>query len=137
MGLFDSVAGQVLGALSGGAQGQAQGGLLEAVGNLLHNYPGGLQGLVAAFEQQGLGGVIGSWVSTGQNLPISAEQIQSVLGGEQLQAMAQSLGFSTQDMSSQLAQFLPQIVDQLTPTGSLPEASPLGGLLDVLKGLER
>jgi uncharacterized protein YidB (DUF937 family) len=138
MGLFDSIAGQVLGQLTQGNEGV--GGVMQAVGGLINNQPGGLQGLVQAFEQQGLGGVVASWVGTGQNLPISAEQIQAVLGNQQVAAIAQSLGFSPQEASAKLAEFLPQVVDKLTPNGQVPEgggldvAGVLGGLLGGLKG---
>jgi len=141
MGLFDSIAGQVLGQLTqGSGPNGAPGGLLQAVGGLINSHPGGLQGLVQAFEQQGLGGVVASWVGTGQNLPVSGEQIQAVLGNQQVAAIAQGLGFSPQEASAKLAEFLPQVVDQLTPNGTLPEgggldvASVLGGLLGGLKG---
>ncbi len=143
MGLFDSVAGQLLGALNNGGEagGAGPAGLIEAIGGLLNNpATGGIQGLVSNFEQHGLGGVIQSWISTGQNLPISAEQIQAVLGSEQVQGIAQSLGLSTEAVGGQLASLLPQVIDGLTPAGRLPEAgagldlSALGGL-DALKGL--
>jgi uncharacterized protein YidB (DUF937 family) len=140
MGLFDSIAGQVLGQLTqGNGPNGGPGGLLEAVGGLINSHPGGLQGLVSAFEQQGLGGVVASWVGTGQNLPISGEQIQAVLGNEQVAAIAQGLGFSPQEASGKLAEFLPQVVDKLTPNGNLPEGEGLSvatlmGLLGGLKG---
>jgi uncharacterized protein YidB (DUF937 family) len=105
------------------------------VGNLLNNQQGGLSGLISAFEQNGLGNVVASWVGTGQNLPISAEQLQSVLGNEQVQAIAQKLGFSTQDVSAHLANLLPQVVDKLTPGGTVPEGNAVGGLMGALKGL--
>ncbi len=141
MGLFDSVAGQLLGAVTQGAGASADqhGGLIEAIGGLLnHPETGGIQGLVSAFEQQGLGGVIQSWIGTGENLPISAEQIQSVLGSGPLQGIVQSLGLSPEAASGQLAGLLPQVIDGLTPGGQVPEAgggldlSSLGGLLGLL-----
>jgi uncharacterized protein YidB (DUF937 family) len=136
MGLLDSIAGQVLGSLgNGGAANAAPGGLMDVVGNLLNNQQGGLSGLISAFEQNGLGNVVASWVGTGQNLPISAEQLQSVLGNEQVQAIAQKLGFSTQDVSAHLANLLPQVVDKLTPGGTVPEGNAVGGLMGALKGL--
>ncbi len=136
MGLLDSIAGQVLGSLgNGSATNAAPGGLMDVVGNLLNNQQGGLSGLISAFEQNGLGNVVASWVGTGQNLPISAEQLQSVLGNEQVQAIAQKLGFSTQDVSAHLANLLPQVVDKLTPGGTVPEGNAVGGLMGALKGL--
>lgn len=135
MGLFDSIAGQVAGALGGGAPGQS-GGLLEAVSGLINNpQTGGLPGLIQSFEQHGLGNVISSWVGTGQNLPISAEQLQSVLGNQQVQAIAQKLGLSPQDLSSQLSQLLPQVVDQVTPNGAVPQGDALQSALGMLGGL--
>jgi len=134
MGFLDSMANQVLGSLSSAGD-ERHAGLMEALGGLLNNQQtGGLSGLVAAFEQKGLGGLIGSWVGTGQNLPISAEQLQSVLGSEQVQALAQKLGFTPQELSSHLAELMPQVVDKLTPAGALPESGTLGSLLGMFKG---
>lgn len=137
MGLFDAVAGQLLG--GSGAAGST--GLIEAIGGLINNpATGGIQGLVSTFEQHGLGGVMQSWISTGQNLPISAEQIQAVLGSGQLQGIAQSLGLSTEAVGGQLANLLPQVIDGLTPDGQLPagegglDLSALGGMLGGLLG---
>jgi uncharacterized protein YidB (DUF937 family) len=76
MGLLDSVVGALAGGQSGGNS-----GLVDVVMQLINNQPGGLAGLVQSFQQGGLADIVNSWVSTGQNLPISAEQLQSVLGG--------------------------------------------------------
>lgn len=130
MGLLDGLAGQVLGSLAGTGGGEAQqGGLLAVVGKLIAQQPGGLQGLIGAFERNGLGGLAASWVGTGANLPISAEQLQSALGSQQIGSLAASLGFSPQDASAKLASMLPQVVDKLTPAGAVPDEASLGGLL--------
>ncbi len=129
MGLLDGLAGQVLGSLGGGTGNAQQGGLLEAISALIAQHPGGLPGLISAFERNGLGGLAASWVGTGENLPINPEQLQSVLGSQQLESIATSLGFSPQDASAQLANLLPQVVDKLTPAGALPDEASLGGLL--------
>lgn len=146
MGLLDSVVGMMAGG-QGGAGGGGQAALIQAVIGLLANSGGGgasggiggLAGLVQQFQQGGLGDVVGSWVSTGQNLPISAEQLQSVLGGNSaLAGLAQQAGLSQGDLMGQLSQLLPQVVDQLTPDGQLPTggvqqpdlAGLLGSLLD-------
>lgn len=138
MGLLD----QVVGAL-GGAQGSGHGGgqaeLINAVIGMLGSgsgsQGGGLGELVARFQQGGLGDVVSSWISTGQNLPISAEQLQSVLGGGALQDIAAKLGVSPEQASGSLADLLPQVVDKLTPNGQVPEGGGdlLAQGLDMLK----
>lgn len=130
MGLFDSVAGALAGGQSGGNN-----ALMDIVMQLVNNpQAGGLAGLVKSFQQGGLGDVVNSWVSSGQNLPISAEQLQSVLGGGALQNIAAQLGVSPEQASGSLADLLPQVVDKLTPGGQLPEGGDLMSQgLDLLK----
>ncbi len=130
MGLLDSVVGALAGGQSGGNN-----GLVDVVMQLINSQPGGLGGLVQSFQQGGLGEVVNSWVSTGQNLPVSAEQLQSVLGGGQLQNSAAQLGVSPEQASGSLADLLPQVVDQLTPNGQVPEGGGdlLAQGLDLLK----
>lgn len=120
MGLLDSVVGSLT---AGNAQGGN--GLLDTVMQLIQNQPGGLAGLVQSFQQGGLAEVVNSWVSTGQNLPVSAEQLQAVLGGGQLQNIAAQLGVSPEQASGSLAELLPQVVDKLTPDGQLPQGGEL------------
>ena len=133
MGLLDSV----LGAAMGGGQGQSggQAALVNAVMQMIGNKvggAGGLAGLVNAFTQGGMGNIANSWVGTGRNLPISPDQIQSVLGGSGgglLAQLAQSAGMSQGDTSSQLSQLLPGLVDKLTPDGQIPQADTLEKML--------
>lgn len=130
MGLLDSVVG-MLGAAQGGQAGAGGGNaaLLNAVVGMLANgaQGGGLGGLVQQFEQGGLGHVIGSWISSGQNLPISADQLSAVLGSGALGNLAQQTGLSHGEVAGQLSQMLPEIIDKLTPQGQ----APAGGLGDV------
>ena len=130
MGLFDQVAGALAGSQSGGS-----GDLLAAIMQLVNDPKhGGLQGLVQSFQQGGLGEIVNSWVSTGQNLPISAEQITSVLGGSSLQDIAAKLGVSPDQAAGSLAEILPQAVDTLTPNGQIPQGGDLLAQgLDMLK----
>lgn len=118
MGLLD----QVVGALAGG---QGNGGnmqLIQAVLQLINNPQiGGLAGLLQTLQQGGLGEAASSWVSTGRNLPVSAEQIQASLGDSLIPGLAEQLGMTQQQASGSLAEFLPQIIDQLTPNGQLPQ----------------
>jgi len=130
MGLFDQVAGALAGSQSGG-----NGDLLAAIMQLVNDPKhGGLQGLVQSFQQGGLGEIVNSWVSTGHNLPISAEQITSVLGGSSLQDIAAKLGVSPDQAAGSLAEILPQAVDTLTPNGQIPQGGDLLAQgLDMLK----
>ena len=129
MGLLDSV----VGALGG----QEQNSVMAQVMGLINNpNGGGLAGLLEQFKAGGLGHLADSWVGTGQNLPISAEQIQSALGCEQIQQMAAKVGISPDVLSGQLARLLPQAVDKVTPDGTVPDQSTLQqGLGGLLKGL--
>ena len=123
MGLLDSV----LGAITQRGTGNP---LLDSVLALVNDpRAGGLEGLLAKFQESGLGNIADSWVSTGKNLPVSADQITSALGSEQLGALAQNLGMSRGDVSSKLAEMLPGVVDKLTPNGQVPDAGALGDLL--------
>ena len=133
MGLLDQVVGAV-GGMSG-QQGEGGNALLNSVLQLVNNpQTGGLSGLVQSFQNGGMGEIVKSWVSTGQNLPISAEQIQSVLGNGQLQSLASQVGLDTNQLSAQLAQLLPQVVDRLTPNGTIPEGNDLMAQgMDLLK----
>lgn len=124
MGLLDQMVGAV-GTMSG-QQGQGGNELLNSVLQLVSNpQTGGLSGLVQSFQNGGMGDIVKSWVSTGQNLPISAEQIQSVLGNEQLQSLASQAGVDSSQLSGQLAELLPQVVDKLTPDGTVPEGNDM------------
>lgn len=133
MGLLDSVLGMAQQALSEpGTGGGGSPNLLQAALGMLNNDApgGGLGGLVQAFQQGGLGNVVQSWIGTGQNLPISAEQLQAVLGGEggPLAQIAGKLGMNPADVAGPLSQLLPQLVDTATPNGQLPQGGGLGAL---------
>jgi uncharacterized protein YidB (DUF937 family) len=77
------------------------------------------------FQQGGLGNLAQSWVGTGANLPISAEQIQQVLGSGALGDIASKLGMQPEQAASELSQALPNVVDKLTPNGQLPAEGDL------------
>jgi uncharacterized protein YidB (DUF937 family) len=136
--------GDLLGQLAGGGQGGQGGGqggqaaLLQMVLGMLANngQGGGLAGLMEKFQAAGLGEQMNSWVGTGQNLPVSPEQLGGVFGQEQMGQMAERMGLSTGDLSTQLSQLLPQAVDHFTPSGQAP-AGGLGDLGDLLGQLMR
>jgi uncharacterized protein YidB (DUF937 family) len=122
MGFLDGLAGKALGMFGG--SGEAPSGLFAEIMEMVApNASGGLNGLLQSFQDKGLGDTISSWIGTGENLPISSDQIQSVLGNETIQNLASKFGISSDQISSLLAQHLPGAVDKLTPDGTLPENS--------------
>jgi uncharacterized protein YidB (DUF937 family) len=133
MGLLDSVVGML-----GGQQGGGNAALLNAVVGLLgsDSAGGGLGAMLGKAQQHGLGDVVSSWIGHGQNLPISAEQIQKLLGPDTLSSLAQQLGMPAGDMASQVSKMLPDVVDKLTPQGQLPQGG-LGNVGDLLGMLMR
>lgn len=135
MGLMDSLLGAAQQALNGQ---QAQDGAVDwgrLLSGLLANgaIQGGLAGLLQQLQAGGLGEQVQSWISTGSNLPVSGEQLGSALGGDLLAQLAGQAGVSTSEAGTQLSQWLPQVVDKLTPQGQLPAGGlDLGGLLGQL-----
>jgi uncharacterized protein YidB (DUF937 family) len=99
MGLLDGLVGGAVGA-----------GMVTAVNGLIEKH-GGLQGIVAQFQKQGLGPTIQSWIGTGENLPITPDQVH--------QALAAKLGIPPDQLEAKLSQILPQAIDKMTPSGKL------------------
>jgi uncharacterized protein YidB (DUF937 family) len=131
MGLLDSVLGMLGGGQQGGGGNTA---LLNAVvGMLANNGPhgGGVGDLIGKFQQGGLGDVVSSWIGKGQNMPVSADQLQNVLGSDMLGNVAKQLGVSHGEAAGQLSQMLPEVLDKLTPHGNVPQGG-LGNITDLL-----
>ncbi|MBK9087532.1 MAG: DUF937 domain-containing protein [Holophagales bacterium] len=120
---------QMLQGRRAGAASAAPGGL-GGPGSL-----GGLGGLVSAFAQNGLGDVIGSWIGTGQNLPVSGSQLAGVLGDDEIRHLAGQTGASHAEVTDALSQLFPQVVDRLTPDGQIPDEGIDAGAGDLLKQL--
>jgi uncharacterized protein YidB (DUF937 family) len=116
MGLLDGL----LGGLMGGGTQQAQSPLVQMALQLIQQN-GGLPGIISKFQHGGMTDEVGSWVGTGQNMPMTGNQLQEILGSGSIGQIAQQLGLSHGDASSNLAQILPQIIDRMTPTGQVPD----------------
>jgi uncharacterized protein YidB (DUF937 family) len=108
MGLFDGILGGVVGAE-----------MTTVVSQLIEKH-GGVQGIVTQLEQQGLGSTVKSWVGTGPNQPISPTQVHQAFGTGILSELAAKTGLNPQDLAAKLSQVLPQVVDKLTPNGTVP-----------------
>jgi uncharacterized protein YidB (DUF937 family) len=130
MGLLDSLIGSVL---SGGDQ---QNALVKIATSLISNHGSGngLAGLAQQFDQRGLGHLMQSWISTGENQQISPEQMQDALGREQVAQIAAETGMQQNDVAGGLAALLPQLIDKLTPQGQVPAKGDIQGMLAGLLG---
>lgn len=118
MGLFDALAKQALGGFFGGQQAQ----LLE---DMLRE-AGGMEGLRDRFREAGLEETFMSWIAVGANRPILADQLKAVLGADALQSLSSKVGMDAGMILPTLGQFLPQIIDKLTPNGRIEESIPSG-----------
>jgi uncharacterized protein YidB (DUF937 family) len=105
-----------------GALGQLEAAVLPAVlGEVLGSGgQGGLSAIVAKLQQGGLGDQVKSWIGTGQNLPITAEQLQAALGSDTARQLAARFNIPIDQLSKVLAQTLPAAVDHASPNGTLP-----------------
>lgn len=109
MGMFDGLLGGIVGA-----------GMVSVVNGIIEKH-GGLQGLVNEFERNGLGPTIKSWVGTGPNQQITADDLRRTLGPDLLQQLSAKSGLSVEDLTEKLSQLLPQAVDKMTPDGTIPQ----------------
>lgn len=133
MGLLDGLVGNVFGSMLSGNQAQnpfgrggneAQGGnLLLQIALSMLQQNGGLEGVLNKFRQGGLAQQADSWVATGQNMNISADQLQQVFGSSTISDLASRLGMPADQAGSAMAQMLPDVINQLTPQGQVPENS--------------
>lgn len=122
MGIFDEI--KEVAGLGGSALGEQHAGALSAVMEYVNSpQVGGVAGLQRMFQEKGLGGIVSSWVSSGQNLPISADQLQSVLHSDALNQAAAKFGVDPSQLTSMMSQLLPHVVDKMTPSGQAAAAS--------------
>jgi len=93
---------------------------------------GGLAGLVQAFQGSGLGDEVSSWIGAGPNQAVSGDQVAQALGPETLSQFATKAGINSADAGSVLAGLLPNVINQITPQGQVPEGDGLEGALGSL-----
>jgi uncharacterized protein YidB (DUF937 family) len=119
MGLLNSVIGALA---NGNGRGHGHNPAFNAVVGMLANNSqiGGLDGLIDRMQRGGLGDVASSWISNGQNLPISPDQLKRVLGNDVLDVLAEQFDLGPGDAAGQLSLLLPQVIDKLTPNGQAP-----------------
>jgi uncharacterized protein YidB (DUF937 family) len=140
MGILDDLLGKQAGGLAGMAMQNPQ--IISAIVSLLSakdasvGGTGGLGSLIQAFQGKGMGDMISSWISTGPNPPVTASQIEDVLGPNTLSQFAAKAGVPHGEAGGLLASLLPSVIDHVTPHGQVPDSnafeSSLGGLLSGL-----
>jgi uncharacterized protein YidB (DUF937 family) len=111
MGIFDEIK-----TVTGLVSTEQHAGVLAAVMEYVNSpQVGGVSGLQKMFEDKGLGHIVSSWIGSGQNLPISGDQLQSVLHSDALNQAAQKFGVDPNQLTSMMSQLLPHVVDKMTP----------------------
>ncbi|AKR44444.1 YidB family protein [Methylophilus sp. TWE2] len=111
MGLFDSVAGAMMNKVMGD-----KGPLAKLAMELFQQY-GGLPGILQTLKNGGLSQQVDSWVGKGANMNVNADQIGAALGSSVLAGIAAKLNMTTDELSDKIAEYLPDVVNQLTPNG--------------------
>jgi uncharacterized protein YidB (DUF937 family) len=135
MGFLDGLLGSVMGGQSTSTAHPIESMITQHVlGMITNQQTGGLSGLLQKFQAAGLGTAAQSWVGNGPNQPISAQQIQSVLGNPQIEQMAAKFGIPADQVAGHLAQILPGLINHLTPNGQIPQQSALQSAVGMLAG---
>lgn len=130
MGIIDEVL--AMAGSSGAQQAQHTTALAAIMSYINSPQVGGIAGLQRMFQQGGLGNIVSSWIGTGQNLPVSASQLQNVLHSGALQQAAQQSDMDPSQLTGMMATLLPHLVNHLTPNGQVPDASALQKMLSGL-----
>ena len=112
-GLSDVIKGGLGGLLAGGAAGSV--------------LSGGLGDLLNQLQQGGHGETANTWVGKGENKPIAPSDLANALGADQIESLSAQSGLSRDELLSGLSQYLPQVVDHLTPDGRLPTETEISG----------
>ncbi len=111
-----------------------QAGILEAVFSMIQGH-GGMENVLNDLKQKGLGEQVKSWVGSGPNMPVTADQLRSALGQEKIDSLAKQTGLPVGDLLGQLSTMLPHVVDKLTPNGQVPDHGLLQSGMAMLRQL--
>jgi uncharacterized protein YidB (DUF937 family) len=134
MGLLDSlVSTAITSALGGNAEGLT-GNLVKGVVGMVANNAGGLSGLVEKFNQSGLGDIAASWIGKGENKPVTPQQLEEALGADKVAELAKEAGIPVEKGAEVLSQVLPNVVNEMTPDGEVPDDGKLSTLSKVILG---
>lgn len=134
MSLLDTIGSLIGQSPEGGGGHQA---VITTALEFINNQPGGLNGLIQQFKDKGAGDIISSWVSNGENQPISADVLHNVLGSDTVTNLAAKAGVQPDQVAGILSQVLPHVVNAATPEGDVPAEGKLNSttVLGALGGL--
>lgn len=118
--MLGNILGSVASSVLGGGEGQNK--AIQLIQALLQSQ-GGVQGLIEKFQQGGLEQIVKSWIGNGENLPISVSQIFDIFGKQNIDNAAEEVGIAQEDAPNLLSEYLPKIVDTLSPNGQLDLAN--------------
>ena len=131
MSLLNDVLKSVLASNTPAAQGQAQvqaqaqPDILITAAMAMLDKAGGIQGIIEKFQSSGLGDTVASWVGTGQNQPVTPDQISQALGQDNIQVVVKQANIPAEQSGSILSALLPVLIDQLTPNGQVPQQNQM------------
>lgn len=129
LGAFDSVPGGIP---------TGAGRLLPALLEQMRSYPGGIAGFLSALRQGGLGDAVSSWLGTGPNRAVSADELRQAMGPDMLQTIIRQSGEGEVGVLQGLTTLLPLVIDKLSPEGTLRDeeldANELNGMLSKVMG---
>lgn len=132
MALFDTIIGNI--AERFGLSSEKSGGLLAALLALIADpAKGGFGGFIDRFRNAGLGDTVNSWITTGDNTPLTDADVEKAIGSGEIDAIAAKTGLDRGAVKGAMAGMVPQVVDTLTPDGEVPDEksllSRIGGFL--------
>jgi uncharacterized protein YidB (DUF937 family) len=122
VGLLDDAVGAL------GGKGGSGNQMMGALGGLVEQ-AGGVQGILSKLEASGLGDKVDSWIGTGANKSISADEVKQALGEDQVKQAAAKAGVSEDQAAGGIAEALPELIDRVSPDGKLPDIGPLDDML--------
>jgi uncharacterized protein YidB (DUF937 family)/LysM repeat protein len=135
MGLLDTLVTSAVSSALGGNANNLTGNLVKGVvGMMTSGSGGGLNGLVDKLTQSGLGDVAASWIGKGDNKPISPSELVNALGQDKVDELAKDAGIPPEKGAEVLSEVLPNVVNEMTPDGEVPEEHKLGTLSKIILG---
>ena len=121
-----------MGLFNGLLRGVAAAGVMGLVAKLVNDH-GGLEGMSNTLKEKGLASAVQSWIGTGENEPVTPQQMHSALGSRKLKELSKDSGMTTEEVARELSSTLPKVVDRFSPNGTLPPQNPFAGGQAALK----